>query len=64
MTVYGRAIALLGERPELAEAAARPFGFDLAGAAHGPAVRLASGAPLEAVAGDGRGGTYAVCGGG
>lgn len=64
MTVYGRAIALLGDRPELAEAAARPFGFDLAGAAHGPAVRLASGAPLEAVAGDGRGGTYAVCGGG
>ncbi|MET9534785.1 hypothetical protein ABZY02_30205 [Streptomyces sp. NPDC006649] len=64
MTVYGRAIGLLGDRPELAEAAARPFGFDLAGAAHGAAVRLASGAPLEAVAGDGTGGTYFVCGGG
>ncbi|WP_328320451.1 hypothetical protein [Streptomyces sp. NBC_00388] len=64
MTVYGRAIALLGERPELAEMAARTFGFDLKGAGRGVAVRLASGAPLQAVAGDSAGGTYSVCGGG
>ncbi|MFE2373177.1 hypothetical protein [Streptomyces sp. NPDC059398] len=64
MTVYGRAIALLGDRPELAEVAARPFGFDVAGAAYGGSVRLASGAPLAAVAGDGRGGTFFVCGAG
>lgn len=64
MTFYGRAIALLVDRPELAEVAAYPFGFDVAGAAHGAAVRLASGAPLEAVAGDGTGGTFFVCGGG
>ncbi|WP_327294605.1 MULTISPECIES: hypothetical protein [unclassified Streptomyces] len=64
MTVYGRAIALLVDRPELAEVAAYSFGFDVAGAAHGAAVRLASGAPLETVAGDGTGGTFFVCGGG
>ncbi len=39
------------EQPHLAELAAFPFNFDLIRADHGEAVRLASGGPLEAVAG-------------
>ncbi|MFF4729474.1 hypothetical protein ACFY3M_29800 [Streptomyces mirabilis] len=58
------ALRLLREQPHLAELAAFPFNFDLARADHGEAVRLASGGPLEAVAGDDTGGTYFVCGDG
>lgn len=57
------ALRLLRENPRLAAVAAFPFGFDLGRAAHGHVepVRLASGAPLEVVAGDDTGGTYFVC---
>lgn len=64
MTVHGRAFGLLAAQPALAGLAARSFGFDLRRAGHGGAVRLASGAPLEPIAGDDTGGTYFVCGGG
>lgn len=58
-----RALRLLRQDPRLAELAAFPFNFDLARAAHGHVeeVRLASGGPLEVVAGDDTGGTYFVC---
>ncbi|MDF3144958.1 MULTISPECIES: hypothetical protein [unclassified Streptomyces] len=57
------ALRLLRQNPRLAELAAFPFNFDLARAAHGHVeeVRLASGGPLETVAGDDTGGTYFVC---
>lgn len=58
------ALRLLRKQPHLAELAAFPFNFDLTRADHGEAVRLASGGPLEAVAGDDTGGTYFVCGDG
>ncbi|MFJ8003835.1 hypothetical protein [Streptomyces fagopyri] len=58
------ALRLLRENPRLAELAALPFGFDLARAEHAEAVRLASGGPLEPIAGDDTGGTYFVCGDG
>jgi hypothetical protein len=57
-------LELLRNRPDLAEIAAFPFGFDLDRADHGEDVRLASGASLEPVAGDDTGGTFFVCGGG
>lgn len=58
-----RALRLLQRDRRLAELAAFPFDFDLERAAHGHVeeVRLASGGPLEAVAGDDTGGTYFVC---
>ncbi|WP_142173333.1 hypothetical protein [Streptomyces sp. SLBN-134] len=57
------ALRLLRQDRRLAELAALPFGFDLDRAAHGHVeeVRLASGGPLETVAGDDTGGTYFVC---
>ncbi|MGW3252287.1 hypothetical protein ACWDCX_17160 [Streptomyces fungicidicus] len=57
------ALRLLRQDRRLAELAALPFGFDLGRAAHGHVeeVRLASGGPLETVAGDDTGGTYFVC---
>lgn len=55
------ALRLLREQSHLAELAAFPFNFDLARADHVEDVRLASGGPLEAVAGDDTGGTYFVC---
>ncbi|MFD8999982.1 hypothetical protein ACFV0T_03190 [Streptomyces sp. NPDC059582] len=57
------ALQLLRRHPHLAGLAAFPFGFDLARAAHGHVedVRLASGGPLQPVAGDDTGGTYFVC---
>ncbi|MGC9543465.1 hypothetical protein [Streptomyces sp. UG1] len=57
------ALRLLRENPRLAELAAFPFDFDISRAAHGhvESVRLASGGPLEVVAGDDTGGTYFVC---
>ncbi|WP_369173229.1 hypothetical protein AB5J49_37155 [Streptomyces sp. R28] len=57
------ALRLLRQDPRLAELAAFPFGFGLARAAHGHVeeVRLASGGPLQTVAGDETGGTYFVC---
>ncbi|WP_018564388.1 hypothetical protein [Streptomyces sp. PsTaAH-124] len=57
-------LRLLRDSPRLAELAAFPFEFDLAGAEHVEEVRLADGGPLEPVAGDGSGGTYFVCGDG
>ncbi|MEV6792063.1 hypothetical protein AB0M87_08715 [Streptomyces sp. NPDC051320] len=64
MTVSGHAIGLLRAQPVPAELAARSFGFDLDRAGRGEAVRLASGASLDPLAGDGAGGAYFVCGGG
>ncbi|MFE2941080.1 hypothetical protein ACFXKG_18745 [Streptomyces sp. NPDC059255] len=58
-----RVLDLLRTRPDLAALAAFPFGFDVDGAYHVEAVHLASGAPLEPVAGDDTGGTYFLCGG-
>jgi hypothetical protein len=55
------ALRLLREHAHLAELAAFPFDFDLDRADHVEPVRLASGAPLRPVAGDGAGGTYFVC---
>lgn len=57
------ALWLLRQDRRLAELAAFPFDFDLDRAAHGHVeeVRLASGEPLETVAGDDTGGTYFVC---
>lgn len=55
------ALRLLRETPRLAELAAFPFDFDLDRADHCEDVRLASGGPLEPVAGDDTGGTYFVC---
>ncbi|WP_432012572.1 tetratricopeptide repeat protein [Streptomyces cucumeris] len=58
-----RVLELLRTRPELAEPAAFPFGFDVHRAYHGEAVHLASGASLEPIAGDDSGGTYFLSGG-
>ncbi|MGW0913662.1 hypothetical protein ACWD1Z_18240 [Streptomyces sp. NPDC002784] len=57
------ALRTLRQDPRLAELAASPFDFALSRAAHGHVepVRLASGGPIEAVAGSGAGGTYFVC---
>lgn len=57
------ALRLLREHRHLAELAALPFNFDLDRAAHGHVepVRLASGGPLEVIAGDDTGGTYFRC---
>ncbi|MEW2297477.1 hypothetical protein ABZ719_33050 [Streptomyces sp. NPDC006743] len=54
----------LRSSPRLAELAAFPFEFDLGSAGHVEPVRLASGGPLEPIAGDASGGTYFVCGDG
>ncbi|TGB08286.1 hypothetical protein [Streptomyces sp. MZ04] len=56
-----RALRLLRQDPRLAELAAFPFAFDLSRTDHVEEVRLASGGPLEAIAGDDSGGTYFVC---
>ncbi|MGC4949456.1 hypothetical protein ACLQ2N_25085 [Streptomyces sp. DT224] len=58
-----RVLELLRARPDLAELAAFPFGFDVERAYHVEAVHLASGMELEPVAGDDTGGTYFLCGG-
>jgi len=55
------ALRLLRQHTHLAELAAFPFDFDLDRTDHVEEVRLASGAPLRPVAGDGAGGTYFVC---
>ncbi|MFF5480213.1 hypothetical protein ACFY5C_23130 [Streptomyces sp. NPDC012935] len=57
------ALRVLRNNPCLAELAAHLFNFDIGRAAHGHVeeVRLASGGPLDAVAGDDTGGTYFVC---
>ncbi|MER6732274.1 hypothetical protein [Streptomyces puniciscabiei] len=57
------ALRLLRQHPHLAELAALPFEFDLDRARHGHVepVRLASGGPLEVIAGDDSGGTYFLC---
>ncbi|MEW1638546.1 hypothetical protein AB0469_31375 [Streptomyces sp. NPDC093801] len=57
-------LTVLRRNPDLAGPAAGTFDFDLDRAEHGEEVRLASGAPLRAVAGDDTGGTYFVCGDG
>ncbi|MFJ8900373.1 hypothetical protein [Streptomyces sp. NPDC102370] len=59
----GHALRLLRQDHRLAELVAHPFDVDLDRAAHGRVeeVRLASGGPLDAVAGDDTGGTYFVC---
>ncbi|MFD5078654.1 hypothetical protein [Streptomyces sp. NPDC058371] len=56
-----RALQLLRRDARLAALAAFPFDFDLTRADHVEEVRLASGGPLEPVAGDDTGGTYFVC---
>ncbi|MFE1553939.1 hypothetical protein ACFW6V_03000 [Streptomyces sp. NPDC058734] len=64
MTHPDHALAVLRRNADLAGLAAGTFDFDLERAEHGEEVRLASGAPLTAVAGDDTGGTYFVCAGG
>ncbi|MCX4673341.1 hypothetical protein OG453_43050 [Streptomyces sp. NBC_01381] len=56
-----RVLELLRGRPDLAELAAFPFNFDVSRAYHVEDVHLASGASLEAIAGDDTGGTYFLC---
>ncbi|MFD3946730.1 hypothetical protein [Streptomyces sp. NPDC058579] len=58
-----RVLELLRSRPELAALAEFPFNFDIGRAYHVEDVHLASGASLEAIAGDDTGGTYFLCGG-
>lgn len=58
MTRPDHLLAVLRRNPDLARLAAASFDFDLDRAEHGEGVRLASGAPLTAVAGDDTGGTY------
>lgn len=58
-----RVLALLRTRPDLAELAAFPFNFDVRRARHCERVHLASGSPLEPIAGDDTGGTYFLSGG-
>ncbi|MFE3851994.1 hypothetical protein ACFXPN_12695 [Streptomyces griseorubiginosus] len=60
------ALRLLRQDSRLAELAGFPFDFSLDRAeyGHGEPVRLASGGPLEAIAGDDTGGTYFRCGDG
>ncbi len=57
------ALRMLRHDRRLAELVASTFDFDLDRAVHGHVeeVRLASGGPLEVVAGDATGGTYFVC---
>ncbi|WP_328470832.1 hypothetical protein OHA21_05560 [Actinoplanes sp. NBC_00393] len=64
MTGHSDVLAVLRQRPDLARLAAGSFDFDLDRVEHVEEVRLASGAPLTAVAGDDTGGTYFVCAGG
>ncbi|MBP0932438.1 hypothetical protein J0X20_02095 [Streptomyces sp. KCTC 0041BP] len=61
MTRPDHVLAVLRRNPDLVRVAAGSFGFDLDRAEHVEEVRLASGAPLRAVAGDDTGGTYSVC---
>ncbi|MFJ8165860.1 type IV pilus biogenesis/stability protein PilW [Streptomyces sp. NPDC096136] len=61
MTRPDHVLTVLRRNPDLARLAAGSFDFDLDRAEHGEEVRLASGAPLRAVAGDDTGGTYFVC---
>ncbi|WP_395298366.1 hypothetical protein ACF9IK_36575 [Kitasatospora hibisci] len=56
-----RALRVLRENPELARLAADPFNLDLDRTEHVEPVRLASGGPLTAIAGDDTGGTYFRC---
>ncbi|MFF3314369.1 hypothetical protein ACFYV5_02520 [Streptomyces sp. NPDC003035] len=58
-----RVLELLRSRPDLADAAAFPFNFDVDRAYHVEEVHPASGASLEPIAGDDTGGTYFLCGG-
>lgn len=64
MTRPDHVLTVLRRNPDLAGLAAGSFDFDLDRAGHGEEVRLASGAPLTAVAGDDTGGTYFACGDG
>ncbi|MEU9803304.1 hypothetical protein [Streptomyces sp. NPDC051000] len=61
MTHPDHVLTVLRRDPDLARLAAGAIDFDLAGAEHVEEVRLASGAPLRAVAGDDTGGTFFLC---
>ncbi|MFD7257958.1 hypothetical protein [Streptomyces sp. NPDC059874] len=61
MTRPDHVLTVLRRNPDLARLAAGSFNFDLDRAEHVEEVRLASGAPLRAVAGDDTGGTYFIC---
>ncbi|MFK0238737.1 hypothetical protein [Streptomyces vinaceus] len=61
MTRPDHLLAVLRRNPDLVRLAAGSFDFDLDRAEHVEEVRLASGAPLTAVAGDDTGGTYFIC---
>ncbi|MEU9144021.1 hypothetical protein [Streptomyces sp. NPDC048349] len=60
MTRPDHVLAVLRRNPDLVRLAAS-FDFDLDRAEHAEEVRLASGVPLTAVAGDDTGGTYFIC---
>ncbi|MFD6274836.1 hypothetical protein ACFWFI_04555 [Streptomyces sp. NPDC060209] len=69
MTSWPSLLGLLRNDPKAAELAEWPFDFDIHVVRHGPIthvepVHLASGEPLEAIAKDGGGGTYFLCGAG
>lgn len=61
MTRPDHVLTVLRRHPDLARLAAGSFGFDLDRDEHLEEVRLASGAPLRAVAGDDTGGTFFLC---
>ncbi|WP_323182301.1 MULTISPECIES: GNAT family N-acetyltransferase [unclassified Streptomyces] len=61
LTRHDHVLTVLRGHPDLARTAAESFDFDLDRAEHVEEVRLASGAPLRAVAGDDTGGTFFLC---
>lgn len=54
-------LALIGNTPDLRELLRSPFGFDIGRKRYGDGLRLASGAPLEPIAGESAGGAYFLC---
>ncbi|MEV0351997.1 hypothetical protein AB0H88_40045 [Nonomuraea sp. NPDC050680] len=62
MTYPDTLLSLIRRTPAAAELLVWPFDFDISRTDHVEVVRLESGDALEAVAGDGAGGTFFLCG--
>jgi hypothetical protein len=60
MTPCDRLLCLIQDTPDI-ERCLRSFGFDIQRKRYGDGLRLASGAPLEAIAGESAGGAYFLC---
>ncbi|MBT2438743.1 hypothetical protein J7E93_01095 [Streptomyces sp. ISL-36] len=61
MTSSDRLLALIQNTPDIHGLLRSPFGFDIGRKAYGDGLRLASGAPLEPIAGESAGGAYFLC---